>query len=129
MDMYIELLIVIKTKHGSSKSHVLKLLSNFYGQKQPGHVRNQYLINKLVSVGFMQLLIDECIFYHDDIIFIVYVDDAFFLGPSDCKLTVMIKVLKSSGLKVEDQGHTLYYIGSTLRSILPVFLNSFTGIH
>jgi hypothetical protein len=36
MDMYMELPKGIKTKHGNSKDHVLKLLQNIYGQKQAG---------------------------------------------------------------------------------------------
>ena len=57
-----------------------------------------------MSLGFTQLPIDECIFYYSGIIFIVYVDDRLFLGPSDCMLTAMIEVLKSPGLNIEDQG-------------------------
>ena len=49
MDMYMELPMGFETKHGSSKSHVLKLLSNLYGQKQAGRVWNQYLVDKHVS--------------------------------------------------------------------------------
>ena len=64
MDMYMELLMGIKTKHKNSRSHILKLLRNFYGQKQAGHIWNQYLVDMLMPVGFMQSLIDECIYYH-----------------------------------------------------------------
>ena len=103
MDLYMELLMGIETKHGSSKFHILlKLLSNLYGQNQAGHEWNQYLVDKLMSVSFTQWFIDECVFYCNDIILIVYVDDELFLGPSDCKLMAMIEVLKTSGLKIED---------------------------
>jgi hypothetical protein len=37
-DMYMELPLGIKTRHGNSKDHVLQLLSNLYGQKQAGRV-------------------------------------------------------------------------------------------
>ena len=66
------------------------------------------------SVGFTQLLIDECVFYRDDVI-IVYVDDGLFLGPSDHKLTTMIEALKMSRLKIEDQGHPSDYIGINIK--------------
>ena len=123
MDMYMELPMGIETKHGNSKSHVLKLLSNLNGQKQAGHLWNQYLVNKLFAVCFTQLLVDECVFYCNDVIFIVYVDDRLFLGPSECKLTVMIKALKQSGLKIEDQGHPSNYIGVNRRNIMTVLMN------
>ncbi len=83
MDMYMELLTGTHTKHGNSKDHVLKLLANIYGQKQAGRVCDSYLITKLREVNFKQSLIDNCVFYRDDVIFIVYVDDGIFLGPSD----------------------------------------------
>ncbi len=53
----------IKTKYGNSKDHVLKLVANLYGQKQAGRVWNQYLVEKLQSIGFKQSKVDECIFY------------------------------------------------------------------
>ena len=42
------------------------------------------------------------------VIFIAYEYDEFFLGPSECKPTVMVKALKWSELKIEDQGHPSY---------------------
>jgi hypothetical protein len=73
MDMYMELSTGIHTKHGNSKDHILKLLINIYGQKQAGCVWNSYLDTKLREMNFKQSLIDDCVFYRDDVIFIVYV--------------------------------------------------------
>ncbi|KAL7461993.1 hypothetical protein ACHAXS_002397 [Conticribra weissflogii] len=41
----------------------MKLLANLCYQKQAGRVWNQDLVSKLPSVGFMQSIIDECIFF------------------------------------------------------------------
>ena len=71
MDMYMELPQGIKTEHGNSKDHVLKVLRNIYGQKQAGRVWNQFLTSKLLEVGFTQSLVDDCVYYRGDIIFIV----------------------------------------------------------
>eukprot|EP00804_Cyclotella_cryptica_P007131 CCRYP_020035-RA/>CCRYP_020035-RA protein AED:0.09 eAED:0.09 QI:0/-1/0/1/-1/0/1/0/79 len=49
--MYMELPKGIETRHGSSKDHVLMLLSNLYGQKQAGCVWNSYLVEKLCNIG------------------------------------------------------------------------------
>jgi hypothetical protein len=103
--MYMEFPPGIETKHGNSKEYVLKLLANLYGQKQAGRVWNQYLVDKLREVGFQQSLIDECVFYRDDVIFIVYVDDGLFFGSDDDTLSLIIKKLRDSGLNIEDQGH------------------------
>jgi hypothetical protein len=109
-DMYMELPPGIETKHGNSKDYVLKLLANLYGQKQAGRVWNQYMVDKLREVGFQQSLIDECVFYRDDVIFIVYVDDGFFFGSDDDTLTIIIKRLRDSGLNIKDQGHPADYV-------------------
>jgi hypothetical protein len=83
MDMFMELPQGIEVKGANSKDHVLKLLANIYGQKQAGRVWNAFLIEKLREIGFTPSLVDDCVFYRGDIIFIVYVDDGIFLGPND----------------------------------------------
>jgi hypothetical protein len=83
MDMYMELPTGIHTKHRNFKDHVLNLLANIYEQKQAGCVWNSYLVTKLCEINFKESLIDDCIFYQNDIIFIVYVNNRIFLGSSD----------------------------------------------
>ena len=72
--------------------------------KQAGCIWNQYMTDKLWEIGFQQSQIDECVFYCDDIIFIVYVDDGLFFGNYDNTLTLIIRQLKKAGLNIEDQG-------------------------
>ncbi len=86
MDIYMELPQGIQTKHGNSKEHVLKLEKNIYDQKQAGHVWNSFLVDKLTSTRFMTSLINDCVFFRSDIIFMVYVDDGIFLGSHDSQL-------------------------------------------
>jgi hypothetical protein len=90
MDIYMELPQGIQTKHGNSKEHVLKLEKNIYGQKQAGRVWNSFLMDKLISIGFTTLLIDDCIFFCGDIIFMVYVDVSIFLGSNNAQLCVCV---------------------------------------
>jgi histone deacetylase 1/2 len=114
-DMYMDLPQGIETCHGNSKDHVLKLLSNIYGQKQVGRVWNGYLVEKLRDIGFEQSLIDECVFYRGDVIFIVYVDDGIFVGPDDNEITQVIREIQGTGLDIEDQGHPADYIGVSIK--------------
>ena len=114
-DMYMVLPSSIETKHGNSKDYVLKLLANLYAQKQAGRVWNQYMVDKLQEISFKQSKIDECVFYHDDVIFIVYVDDRLFFGNDDDTLTWIIKQLKDAGLNMEDQGHPADYVGVNIK--------------
>jgi len=117
MDMYMELPKGIETKHGNSKDHVLKLLQNIYGQKQAGWVWNHHLTSKTLEIGFAQSLIDNCVFYHGDTIFIVYVDDGSFIGDSDDHILAIIAQLRSLGLKIEDQGHPADYVGVNIKRL------------
>jgi hypothetical protein len=117
MDIYRELPQGIQTKLGNSKEHVLKLEKNIYGQKQAGHVWNSFLVDKLMSIGFTTSLIDDCVFFHGDIIFMVYVDDGIFLGSDDLQLQEVIKEIKNLGLNIEDQGHPMDYVGVNIKKL------------
>ncbi len=94
MDIYMELPQGIQTKHRNSKDHVLKLEKIIYSQKQAGRVWNSFLLDKLTSIGFTMSLIDDCIFFCDDIIFVVYMDDGIFLGSNNLQLQEVIKEIQ-----------------------------------
>ncbi|KAL7504573.1 hypothetical protein ACHAXN_003749 [Cyclotella atomus] len=113
--MYIELSLGIETRHRNSKKHVLKLLANLYCQKQAGRVWNGYMVEKLCSIGFESSLIDECVFYHDDVIFIVYVDDGILISGDNDAITRAIRDITESGLEIEDQGHPSDYVGVSIK--------------
>ncbi len=115
MDMYMELPTGIHTKHRNSKDHVFKLLTNIYGQKQAGCVWNSYVVTKLWEINFKQSLIDDCIFYRDDVIFIVYIDSRIFLGSSNQQLCGIINKLQNLKLSIEDQGHPADYVGVSIK--------------
>jgi hypothetical protein len=63
MGIFMELPQGIQTKHGNSKEHVLMLEKNIYGQKQAGRIWNSFFVDKLTSIGFKMLLIDDCVFF------------------------------------------------------------------
>ena len=117
MDMYMELPQGIKTKHGNSKDHVLKLLQNIYGQKQAGQVWNHHLTAKRLEVGFTQILIDDCVFHRRNTIFIVYVDEGIFIGDTDNQILAIMAQLQDLGLKIEDQGHPEDYEGVNIKRL------------
>jgi hypothetical protein len=117
MDIYMELPQGIQTKHGSSKEYVLKLEKNIYGQKQAGRVWNSFLVDKLMSIGFTTSLIDDCVFFRSDVIFMVYVDNGIFLGSNDLQLQEVIKEIQNLGLKIEDQGHPADYVGVNIKKL------------
>ncbi|KAL7478579.1 hypothetical protein ACHAW6_004335 [Cyclotella cf. meneghiniana] len=113
--MFMELPQGIEIQNGNSKDHVLQLISNLYGQKQAGRVWNGYLVNKLIDCRFQPSLIDECVFYKDDVIFIVYVDDGIFIGQDNSKITRLIQQMQNAHLDIEDQGHPADYVGINIK--------------
>jgi hypothetical protein len=116
-DIYMELPQGIQTKTGNSKDHVLRLLKNIYGQKQAGRVWNSYLVDKLTSLGYTAKLINDCVFFRGDIVFMVYVDDGIFLGNNDAQLQQAIKEMQGLGLNIEDQGHPVDYVGVNVKKL------------
>eukprot|EP00956_Cyclotella_meneghiniana_P035933 scaffold119648_cov87-Cyclotella_meneghiniana.AAC.1 len=107
----------IETACGKPKDYVLKLLSNIYGQKQAGRVWNSYLVEKLGQIGFKPSLIDDCVFYRDNVIFIVYVDDGIFVSPDDQHISAAIQDIIDTGLDIEDQGHPNDYVGVAIKRL------------
>jgi hypothetical protein len=117
MDIYMELPQEIQIKHGNSKDHVLKLEKIIYGQKQAGCMWNSFLVDKVRSIGFTTSLIDDCIFFCDDIRFMVYVDNCIFLGSDDLQLQEVIKEIQDPSLNIEDQGHPANYVGVNIKKL------------
>jgi hypothetical protein len=52
-------------------------------------------------------LIDECVFFCNDIIFMVYMDDGIFLGSGASQLQDVIKEIQNLGLNIEYMKATL----------------------
>ena len=52
--------------------YVFKIKKNTYGQKQAGKVWNKHLCAKLKKVGFKKSIIDECVFYKEEMIYVLY---------------------------------------------------------
>ncbi len=118
MDIYMELPQGIQAEHGNSKDHVLKLEKNKYGQKQVRCIWNSFLVEKLImSKGFTPSLIDDCMFFRNDIMFMMYVDDGIFLGSKDLQLQDIVKEIQNLGLNIEDQGHPADYVSVNIKNL------------
>ena len=66
----------VKCEGFEPKEVVLALHKNLYGQKQAGRVWYQHLTRLLTTKhGFKQSTADECVFYRDGIMLLIYVDD------------------------------------------------------
>ncbi len=74
-------------------------------------------MDKLTSIGFTTSLIDDCVFFRNDIIIIVYVDNGIFLGSKDLQLQEVIKEIQNLGLNIENQGHPTDYVGVNIKKL------------
>ena len=86
--------------HNLSLVFVFKINNNTYGQKQAGRVWNKQLCAKLEKFGFKQSIIDECIFYKEDMIYVLYTDDIILAGPSKQHIQSTIKQMQETGLQL-----------------------------
>ena len=98
---------------GNRKDHVLKLKKNLYGSKQAGKVWFQYLLRGLKRCGFKQSRANECVFYKESTIFVVYVDDRILIGPDANEIDQIIKSLQED-FNLTDKGDLKEYLGIRL---------------
>jgi hypothetical protein len=111
LDMYMELPKGIQLSSGNSKTHVLRLIKNLYGQKQAGRVWNQHLAKGLQKAGFVASRVDECVFYKGKTIFIVYGDDVIFFGPDLKDIEQAMKNLDAQGFNLDTMRDVKNYLG------------------
>ncbi len=109
-DLFMELPRGLIFEGVDRSTHCVKLIKNLYGQKQAGRVWNDYLVQGLVDRGFIQSKVDECVFYKDTTILLVYVDDAILCGPSSKDIDDIIASLKKD-FDVTDEGEIDDYLG------------------
>jgi hypothetical protein len=94
----------------NNKDYVLQLVRNLYGQKQTGRVWYQHLVRGLEKIGFTRSKIDECVFYYNKSILLVYVDDSILMGPDEQELKYLMKCMKKNFEK-EEEGDIYDYLG------------------
>ena len=64
--------------NGDRSKYVLKLKKNLYGLKQASFNWSEMLKSGLIEIGFTPSKVDPCVYYKDNIICAVYVDDTVF---------------------------------------------------
>lgn len=95
---------------GGNHNHCLKILKKIYGQWQAGRIWSLHLKDGLQRCGFLQSAVDECIYYQENVIFMVYVDDAILLSPSKKYIDASLQDLRQS-FKLTDEGNIADYLG------------------
>ena len=90
-ELYMKIPKGVNLRNKSSDDYVLKLHKNTYGQKNAGRVWNQYLVKKLIIIGFKQSKIDECVFYKGKVMYALYTDDSILVGPDPTDIDDVLK--------------------------------------
>jgi hypothetical protein len=93
------------------KDYVLHIHRNIYGQKQAGRVWFQYLLKKLESVGFEQSKHDECVFFKDQMMYVLYTDDSILAGPDQKEIEQAVQQMKEVGLDITIEGDLTDFLG------------------
>ena len=90
-DMFMEIPKGIAVEGGSQKTHVLNLLKNLYGLKQAARQFYLHLRSGLPKLGLTMSNVDECLFFRNDILFIVYVDDGIIYSRKRESIDLFVK--------------------------------------
>ena len=96
-------------KHRSD--YVLKLKKNLYGLKQASYNWSELLKSGLIQLGFTQSKVDPCLYFKDDVICAIYVDDTIFWSPDDTKIDQTITELKALNFDLTDEGEVDSFLG------------------
>jgi Reverse transcriptase (RNA-dependent DNA polymerase) len=97
-------------QNGDRNTHVLRILRNLYGQKQAGRVWNQHLHRKLLELGWVQSIADDCVYYKGNVLFVVYVDDGILLSPSPENVRKCLEQMHQH-FKITEEGDLCDYVG------------------
>jgi len=91
--IYMEIPAGMDSPGTDRKQYVLKLKKNLYGLKQAGLNWFEYLKSGLTERGFKQSKVDPCVFYRNDAILLVYVDDCIILSKESKVVDSIVRSL------------------------------------
>jgi hypothetical protein len=91
-------------------SHYIKLLKTLYGVKQAARAWYQHLTPGLTELGFKPSSIDPCLWFKDDCILLLYVDDCLLFAPDDAVIDTIINHLSQKYL-IGEQGSVQDFLG------------------
>ena len=96
---------------GNPSEYALHIHSNLYGQRQAGKVWHDFLIQKLLSIGYVQSEHDPCVLFKGRLIYLLYTDDTLLFGPDKREIDNEIANIKKTGLRLTDEGDVADFLG------------------
>lgn len=110
-ELYMKIPQGLNLKNHNMDEYFLKILRNIYGQVQAGKVWHEYLIGKLMSIGFTQCQWESCILIRGQLIYILYIDDSIIIAPELRDIEECIQEIKNTNLKLTDEGIVSEFLG------------------
>lgn len=95
----------------NSSNYVLRLRKNLYGLKQAAYNWNVMLTEGLKQIGFTQSKHDPCLFFKENIVCVIYVDDTIFFSKNDALINQTIKDLQDADFVLTDEGQVDAFLG------------------
>ena len=89
----------------SSRSRII------HTKKQSVRVWNKHLCVKLEKVGFKKSIIDECVFYKEDMIYVLYTNNSILADPSEQLIQATIKQMQDTRLQLTIEGDPGDFLG------------------
>ena len=90
---------------------VYKLIHNLYGLKDAGRTWNDHLHTGLIERGWSQSKIDKCLYIKQDLLLILYVDDACLISANKSSILQEIQSLQKD-YSLTDDGDLHDYLGT-----------------
>ena len=72
---------------------------------------NRHIHSGLIKLGFTQSKMDECLYFRNSTILLLYVDDAIIIDPSDDEIFKVQNELIDAGYDLTDEGTLDDYLG------------------
>ena len=84
--------------HVPGQDKVLKVTKSLYGDVRAAKLWYKHLSRALIDdMGFKTSVIDSCLYYRDDLCFILYIDDGIILSNDMAKVDAFIQELEAAG--------------------------------
>ena len=93
---------------------VYKLIHNLYGLKDAGKTWNDHLHDGLTKRGWKQSNIDQCLYIKNDLLLILYIDDACFISANKHSILQEIQSLQED-YNLTDDGELHDYLGTRFK--------------
>ena len=90
---------------------LFEVTKNVYGGKDDERQWYLFLCRILEEVGFVKSKIDNCLFYHGNVVFVLYTDDSIMAGPTDKEMDGIIERMKAARLQLTVDGTLADFLG------------------